>query len=86
MATEWKSQQGDGKYCLQFETDNKERYLLVEKAAQMAVDGKGADVVEVTRCKDCQHCKAMGNGTTMVCLKQTAYKKPNDFCSGGKGR
>ena len=47
MATEWKSQQGDGKYCLQFETDNKESYLLVEKAAQMAVDGKEADVVEV---------------------------------------
>ena len=40
MATDWKSQQSDGKYSLQFETDNKEKYKLVEKAAQMAVDGK----------------------------------------------
>ncbi len=40
MATSWKSQQGDGEYALQFETDNKEKYKLVEKAAQMAVDGK----------------------------------------------
>jgi hypothetical protein len=48
MATEWKSQQADGKYYLQFETDNKEKYMLVEKAAQMAIDGKTtADYAEV---------------------------------------
>lgn len=48
MATSWKSQRGDGKYYLQFETDDKEKYRLVEKAAQMAVDGNTtADVVEV---------------------------------------
>lgn len=40
MATSWKSQQGNGEYSLQFETDDKEKYKLVEKAAQMAVDGK----------------------------------------------
>lgn len=37
MATEWKSQQGDGKYALQFETDDREKYMLVENAAHMAV-------------------------------------------------
>ena len=48
MATSWKSQQGNEQYSLQFETDNIEKYKLVEKAAQMAVDGKtAADVVEV---------------------------------------
>lgn len=48
MATEWKSQQGEGKYYLQFETDNKEKYMIVEKAAQMAIDGKPtADYAEV---------------------------------------
>lgn len=40
MATEWKSQQADGMFYLQFETDNKEKYMIVEKAAQMAIDGK----------------------------------------------
>ena len=48
MATSWKSQQGNGEYRLQFETDNEEEYKLVEKAAQMAMDGKTkADFVEV---------------------------------------
>lgn len=48
MATEWKSQQSEGKYGLQFETDNEEKYKLVKKAAQMAVDGKTtADIAEV---------------------------------------
>lgn len=40
MATSWKSQQGNGVFALQFETDHKEKYKLVEWAAQMAVDGK----------------------------------------------
>jgi hypothetical protein len=48
MATEWKSQQADGMFYLQFETDNKGKYMLVEKAAQMAIDGKTtADYAEV---------------------------------------
>ena len=48
MATSWKSQMGDGNYALQFETDDVEKYKLVEKSAQMAVDGKTtADIVEV---------------------------------------
>ena len=48
MATFWKSQQSEGEYSLQFETDDKEKYKLVEKAAQMAMDGKTvADIEEV---------------------------------------
>lgn len=48
MGTSWKAQLGDGAYCLQFQTDDKEKYKFVEKAAQMVMDGKhNADVVEV---------------------------------------
>ncbi len=43
MATSWKSQQGKGEYALQFETDDEGKYKLVEKAAQMAMDGKTVD-------------------------------------------
>lgn len=48
MSTWWNSQQGEGEYTLQFGTDNRAKYRLVEKAAQMAIDGKTVDdVVEV---------------------------------------
>lgn len=54
MSTNWKAQQSAGDYRLQFQTDDKEKYKLVEKAAQMAVDGKHtADIVEVVRCMNC---------------------------------
>lgn len=46
MATNWKSQQGDGMYSLQFKTDDMDKYKLVEKASRMAIDGI-ADVGEV---------------------------------------
>ena len=87
MATFWKSQQGNGEFALQFETDDREKYKLVEKAAQMAVDGKtAADVVEVVRCEDCKHCDDMAmsglwcnhpdNRNPLGC-------RPGDFCNDG---
>lgn len=36
--TSWKSQIEQGKYCLQFETNDYEKYKVVEKAAQKMVD------------------------------------------------
>lgn len=36
--TSWKSQIGQGKYSLQFETNDYEKYKVVEKAAQKMVD------------------------------------------------
>lgn len=36
--TNWKSQTGEGKYALQFESTDYALYKLVEKAAQKAVD------------------------------------------------
>lgn len=40
MSTAWQSQRSKGHYNLQFETDDEQKYKLVEKAAQMAIDGK----------------------------------------------
>lgn len=39
MATEFKTRVGKGKYLLQFETDNKEYYLLMQAIARRCVDG-----------------------------------------------
>ena len=36
--TSWKSQIEQGKYCLQFETNDYEKYKVVKKAAQKMVD------------------------------------------------
>lgn len=47
-------------------------------------DTPTADVAEVVRCKDCEFKKLMSDGTTYACLKQTAYRKPTDFCSYGE--
>lgn len=38
MATEFNTQVDNGKYCLQFETDNKEHYLLMQSAARRCID------------------------------------------------
>ena len=42
MATEFNTQVGNGEYRLQFETDNKEYYLLMQETARRCVDGKHA--------------------------------------------
>ena len=36
--TSWKSQIGQGKYCLQFETTDYDKYKAVEKVAQQMID------------------------------------------------
>ena len=36
--TSWNSQSGDGMYSIQFETDDRELYKIVEKACQEAID------------------------------------------------
>lgn len=46
MGTEWKSQIGDGKYCIQFEANNYDYYKMVEKACQKAVDLKEKAVLK----------------------------------------
>ena len=40
MSTEFNTQIGNGEYRLQFETDNKQHYLLLQEMARRCVDGK----------------------------------------------
>ena len=40
MSTEFNTQIGNGEYRLQFETDNREHYLLLQEMARRLVDGK----------------------------------------------
>ena len=79
MATYWQSQQGSGKYGLQFTTDDKEKYKFVEKAAQMAVDGK----VSVSGGNEVKHgeWQRQKNGFYFVCsvCGKAAATKGN-FC------
>ena len=88
MATSWKSQIGDGKYALQFETDDVEKYKLVEKSAQMAVDGKTtADVVEVVRCKDCIYYESyccFNRQWDLESSSEIPMVRENDYCSYGE--
>ena len=35
MATVFNTQAGNGKYCLQFETDNKEHYMLIQSLVRL---------------------------------------------------
>ena len=38
MATAFNTQVGNGKYCLQFETDNKDHYMLIQSLARLCID------------------------------------------------
>ena len=40
MSSEFNTQIGNGEYRLQFETDNKEHYLLMQEMARRCVDGR----------------------------------------------
>ena len=40
MSAEFRTQIGNGEYRLQFETDNKGQYLLLQEMARRCVDGK----------------------------------------------
>lgn len=50
MATGFNTQVSNGEYRLQFETDNKEYYLMMQETARRCVDGKpvtNADHIQV---------------------------------------
>lgn len=42
------------------------------------------DIVPVVRCKDCRYYKYTTISEQMECIRQTAYRKPDDFCSRGE--
>ena len=49
MATGFNTQVGNGEYRLQFETDNKEYYLLMQETARRCVDGKPVTNADLVR-------------------------------------
>ena len=65
MATEFNTQVGNGKYCLQFETDNREYYLLMQETARRSVDGK-----PVT---NADRIRAMSDQGLALCLYEIGY-------------
>lgn len=72
--TNWKSQQIEGKYYLQFETDDKEKYRLVEEAAQMAIDGIKAI------CGTCAYAKHTTFGRSKIYVECTNQEHIEKFC------
>lgn len=67
MATGFNTQIGDGKYRLQFETDNKEHYLLMQEMARKCVDnarlaakGKKSPCETCTRVEKPEECSNKG--------------------------
>ena len=45
-----------------------------------------ADFVEVVRCVECKYIQIMSDGKTLACIRQSAFRKPTDFCSYGEKR
>ena len=59
----------------------------IEESLVALKDLPTADVVEVPcRCGKCRYGKLMGDKKTYVCIRQTAFKKADDYCSRGKRR
>lgn len=64
MATGFNTQVGNGEYRLQFETDNKECYLLMQEMARRCVDGTvDLRIVAVKAESPCESCTTSTNPT-----------------------
>ena len=78
--TSWQSQQGDGEFSLQFETDNKAKYKFVEKAAQMAVDGKHD--LRLLEKKHGSWSRGTGTGGSVYAHCSACGRRMNEYCYG----
>ena len=67
MATVFNTQVGNGKYRLQFETDNREYYLLMQETARRCVDGK-----PVT---NADRIRSMTDEELAMCLYEIGYEE-----------
>ena len=67
MATGFNTQVGNGEYRLQFETDNKEHYLLMQSTARRCVD-----CVQMT---NADRIKAMSDEELAMCLYEIGYDR-----------
>lgn len=59
MATGFNTQVGGGEYRLQFETDNKEHYLLMQEMARKCVDSE--KVAAKSKKSPCETCSVSTN-------------------------
>lgn len=59
MATGFNTQVGGGEYRLQFETDNKEHYLLMQETARRCVDS--ANAAAKSKKSPCETCSVSTN-------------------------
>ena len=67
MATGFNTQVGNGEYRLQFETDNKEHYLLMQSTARRCVD-----CVQMT---NADRIRSMSNEELAMCLYEIGYDR-----------
>lgn len=67
MATEFNTQVGNGEYRLQFETDNKEHYLLMQSAARRCIDR--AHMTNADR------IRSMSDEELAMCLYEIGYEE-----------
>lgn len=73
MSTSWSGQicNGEGKYYIQFETDNKELYRLVEKTCQNAMDiahPRENDIAAIPEsCRNCSNHPSNGGSGFCNC-------------------
>ena len=65
MATGFNTQVGNGEYRLQFETDNKEHYLLMQSTARRCVD-----CVQMT---NADRIRSMSVDELAMCLYEIGY-------------
>ena len=65
MATGFNTQAGNGEYRLQFETDNKEHYLLMQSTARRCVD-----CVQMT---NADRIRSMTDEELAMCLYEIGY-------------
>ena len=85
MPTSFNTQTGPNGFRLQFETKNKEYFLMVQSVARHCVDGKPvSDILQVVRCRDCEHWADWGACGHPKNGFDAPPMGPNDFCSHGK--
>ena len=82
MATEFNTQVGNGEYRLQFETDNKAHYLIMQSSARRCVDCEHmTNADRIRSMSDEELAEQLGLMTTICefCAKQKNCEDAQDY-------
>ena len=79
MATGFNTQTGNGEYRLQFETDNKELFLLMQETARRCVDGKPQTNADRIRAMSDEELADFINHHN-ICNIRTGYECKITYC------